>query len=324
MTRFAKTLFLMSVSALALSACSGNSKGPGPLGSKDDIVVHNNGMPQAPGQAEAQAQTTTTAENGITSTVQNVEPNPAPAVEPAQPVAPPADAQAAPSDQKIAESEPLPSTDPAVVQAAKEVQEQKTSPVTTTATPTSETTTATPAPVTDTIPADVVAPEKVTKPAVSTPADTAPATTSAPAPVTTSVYPAPDASLAQAQTTAPISSAPAPGTVSQASSVYPAQQASSEVPAGTPIAVPTAPAASAVTTPSPAANVPAASSLKTTDPAVIKSAQAALKLKGVYKGPESGKVDSEFLNALSIYQGQNKLPQGGLNTETLISLGIAQ
>ena len=64
--------------------------------------------------------------------------------------------------------------------------------------------------------------------------------------------------------------------------------------------------------------------LNMTDPSVVRSAQKALIAKGAYAGPASGMVDSGFLNALSMYQGQNKLPQNGLNQETLRSLGVIE
>lgn len=72
----------------------------------------------------------------------------------------------------------------------------------------------------------------------------------------------------------------------------------------------------------PAAAPPTPVDLK--DPAIIRSAQAALKLKAGYNGPEDGEIGTAFLNALSSYQGKNSLPQGGLNEETLRSLGVIE
>ena len=76
-----------------------------------------------------------------------------------------------------------------------------------------------------------------------------------------------------------------------------------------------------------AASVPAAAptgGLNLNDPAVIRSAQTALKAKAGYTGEVSGTVDAGFLNALTVYQGLNKLPVGGLNEATLRHLGVIE
>ena len=76
-----------------------------------------------------------------------------------------------------------------------------------------------------------------------------------------------------------------------------------------------------------AASVPAAvpaGGLNLNDPAVIRSAQTALKAKAGYTGEVSGTVDAGFLNALTVYQGLNKLPVGGLNEATLRHLGVIE
>jgi len=74
MTRF---LMLAGFAVLSLAACS-DSKGPGALGSKDDIVIRNNGLPQA--QQD-------TAD--FSSTVEQGEAVPAPDVAPPEPIEPP-------------------------------------------------------------------------------------------------------------------------------------------------------------------------------------------------------------------------------------------
>lgn len=60
------------------------------------------------------------------------------------------------------------------------------------------------------------------------------------------------------------------------------------------------------------------------EPAIIKLAQNALQKKGIYKGKDDGIPNTQYLNALSKYQADNKLPQGGLNRETLRHMGVLQ
>ena len=86
--------------------------------------------------------------------------------------------------------------------------------------------------------------------------------------------------------------------------------ASSTVSAPTDAAIPAAPVS--------------ATGLNLSDPAVIRSAQTALKTKAGYTGEVSGAVDAAFLNALTVYQGINKLPVGGLNEATLRHLGVIE
>jgi hypothetical protein len=106
MTRLAtKTSLLLGVAVLALSACGGSSKGPGPLGSKNDIVVRNNGLPGAV------APVPPSAEGEISSTVEQAEAVPAPDVAQAPLEMPP--------------ETPAPLADPVIEQeAARIVQEQ--------------------------------------------------------------------------------------------------------------------------------------------------------------------------------------------------------
>ncbi|MFA7456963.1 MAG: peptidoglycan-binding protein, partial [Micavibrio sp.] len=92
-------------------------------------------------------------------------------------------------------------------------------------------------------------------------------------------------------------------------------------------------AVAAVTAPSQAAPVaapeaatapPPPSSVDLSSPQTIRALQAALKARGAYAGPENGAIDASLLNALTVYQGQNRLPVGGINMDTLRHLGIVQ
>lgn len=67
-----------------------------------------------------------------------------------------------------------------------------------------------------------------------------------------------------------------------------------------------------------------ASGVNYSDPAIIRAAQTALAAKGAYTGAATGTIDAAFLNALVIYQNQNRLPVGALNEETLRNLGVVQ
>ncbi len=342
MTNFAKSSLLLGVAVLALNACS-SSKGPGALGTKDDIIVRNNGLPGAT------APIPPSAEGEITSTVETAEAIPAAPVEQGQPLAMP-------------EDQPLPSADPAVDAAAQKVAESRAPVPSTTTTPINDGTPTSTAPETQTVPADIVAPEpvaatnNVTPPASTPPAGTpivpqdAPASAvsalnaqtvnqAVPAPTSSSVYPASDYAAGQqpvAPTTAPATSAPVGA--SEPAVVQPAPSAPAQgqytykpAPAGSTYKAdpnapysPSAVVGANVESAAPTAPAPESAASPLNDPAVIKSAQAALKLKGAYTGPETGKIDAAFLNALSKYQGDNKLPQGGLNIDTLRHLGVVQ
>ena len=100
MSRVFRSSLLLGVAVLSLAACS-SSKGPGDLGSKDDIVVRNNGMPQAKQQA-ADAAPAATQGGDFSSTVEQAEAHPMP---------------------EVATAEPLPDTSPAMEQAVKAQQE---------------------------------------------------------------------------------------------------------------------------------------------------------------------------------------------------------
>jgi hypothetical protein len=311
MASFTKTLMLVSVSLLTLSACSGDTEGPGTIGSKNDIVVHNKGMPGA------QQQAATGDASQITSTVENVEPMPPADVAAGEPVP-------APEGQ-----EPLPSDDPAVEAAAQKVEEARAPLPSTTAEPMSEGTTASPAPATETTPVTEVAPEAVdnqTPPSLEGTAT--PEEKSAGAPVTQPrVYPAQDY---------PAQPPVTPTTEVQQPAANPSTVADAPTPAPT-LAEPAKPGTKGTayelgvtgttTTTAPAtdpAPVAPSGAVNPYDPAIIKAAQSAMKAKGGYSGAENGELSSEFLNALSKYQSDNKLTPGGINVETLRHLGVVE
>lgn len=299
MSRISRSTLLIGTAILALAACS-STKGPGELGTKDDIVVRNHGMPQAK-QAEAPAPQT----GDFTSTVEQGEAIPAPEV----PVA-----------------EPLPDSSPAVEQAV-EAQAQATAPLPPAAAPDMAD------PADAVIPAEPVA-QAVTPPAPEDYATTAPAQPdmvppmpeSAPSTTSSGVYPATDYPVPQtAQAAAP----PVPAPVAQA----PAIPAPAPLPEGvkypldpdapySPKAVEAAIAAAGASVPeSASATVPTGNP---SDPATIRAAQAALKARGLFTDAETGTMDAAMLNALIMYQAQMGLPQGGLNDATLRSLGVVQ
>ncbi len=263
MSRISKSILLTGLSVLALGACS-SDKGPGDLGSKDDIVVRNNGMPGAQQQA-AKAEG-----EDFTSTVEQAEAAPAP---------------------EVTSAEPLPDNSPATKEAVEQQQATnaplQSTPATTTAPAATE-----PAPA-------VIPPTPQSAPSATAPAPVA----QAPAQVATQV-PAP------VTTTEPEPATLAPGVK------YPLDPNAPY----SPKAVAAANAAATTT----AATAPAAGVPNMTDPATIKAAQTALKAKGGYSGAESGEIDANFLNALTVYQGQNGLAQGGLNEDTLRNLGVIQ
>lgn len=316
MSRVFRSSLLLGVAVLSLAACS-SSKGPGELGSKNDIVVRNNGLPQAKQQA-AEAAPAATQGGDFSSTVEQAEAHPMP---------------------EVAAAEPLPDNSPAM-EAAVKAQQEANAPLPSTATDES-TNSAIPADP-NTNPIDAVAPttpvtESVAPPVadVATAAEPAPAVIppmpeSAPS-VTDDVYPATDSLQAATQVPAPVeqpaAAAPAPYTPGPsavpAGVKYPldpnapySPKAVAEAAAAANADAPAMPAASS------AAPMPATANIN--DPAVVRAAQAALKAKGAYNGAETGEVDAAFLNALILYQGKNNLPQGGLNEATLKQLGVFQ
>ncbi len=302
MSRIIRSSLLLGVAVLSLAACAGD-KGPGAIGSKDDIVVRNNGMPQAK-QAEA-APAPAPQTGDFTSTIEQGEAIPAP---------------------QVAAAEPLPDNSPAMEQAVA-AQEAANAPLP--STPTSDATnSAVPAdPAID--PIDAVAP---TTP-VDAPAVIPPTPSAAPS-ATGSVYPATDYGT-PAPTPAPTPdyvaipvATPTPVAAPVTSSATPGPSA---VPPGVEYPLdpnapfsPKAVAAAAAAQGSAAVTSPATPIGSPTDPVTIRAAQAALKAKGLYNGAETGEIDAAFLNALIVYQAQNGLPQGGLNEATLKNLGVVQ
>ena len=288
MTRFSKTILLLGTAILALNACS--TKGPGEIGSKDDIVVKNNGLPGAQTQ---QAAVKAEGED-FSSTVEQAEAIPTP---------------------EVAAGEPLPDTTPAVEAAVAQHEAAKAPIAPDTASPAD----AASAPVSETRPLDAMAPTTpVTQPVTPPPAN-APVTATSPA------APAPTPATAPAAVTTPAAPASAAADPLDPTAPYsPKAVAAANAAAG--VATPVVPAAptttTTMTTTAPAA-VPSGG-VNFSDPAIIRSAQAALKQKGLYKGAETGIVDTEFLNALTIYQTGNQLPVGGINEPTLRYLGVIE
>lgn len=376
MTRFAtKTSLLLGVAVLALTAC-GNSKGPGALGTTNDIVVRNNGLPGAVAPVPPSAQ------GEISSTVEQGEAVPAPDVAqapleiPAEAKAPVASAVTAPmNDATAPASEPTqadvipaepvtPTAEAPVEELLSAVPTQVAAPVETPAAAPVETPAVAPTPtqqrvqtisapqgtpieasdntfVPDDAPAAAVAALNATRlhdakaPEAAAPVATPAVSAPAPATASTSAYtpeayaaPAPVAQEAETSSVTVYETAPAP--VAQTapvspSSVYPIEDYAPEALAQA--QVQSAPSSSAIAPPQgteiipPAAPAPA---INFQEPAIIKLAQDALKRKGAYVGKEDGIPNTQYLNALSKYQADNKLPQGGLNIETLRHMGVLQ
>ncbi len=295
MTRFSKTILLLGTAILALNACS--TKGPGEIGSKDDIVVKNNGLPQAQQQAAVKAEG-----EDFSSTVEQAEAIPTP---------------------EVAAGEPLPDTSPAMETAVAQHEAAKAPIPSDAASPADKSS----APVSEPRPLDNVAPTTPVNESVTPPPANAPVTATSPSVPTPTVSAA--APVYPAPTPAPVTT-PAPATAPAPSAAYPldpnapySPKAVAAANAAAGVATPVVPAAPTTTTTTTPAAV-TAGGINFADPAVIRSAQAALKQKGLYKGAESGIVDTEFLNALTIYQAGNQLPVGGINEPTLRYLGVIE
>lgn len=312
MTRFSKSMFLMGAAVIALSACSG-MKGPGEIGKKEDIVVRNNGLPNA--QAAA-APAAPVAGQDFSSTVEQGQAVPAP---------------------EVASAEPLPNTSPAMEHAVEQQQAANAPvPSTTGATPPDRTT----APVSETRPLDAIAPTQPVNQTVTPPsAETAAVPAAAP------VYPQTDYPAAAAPVDAPAVPAASPAPVAAPAPAVPTAVYSSSSATPGPSAVPagmdypldpnapfspkaiaaaegTAVAAPAATSVDGAAPAPFGTGMA--DPGMIRAAQAALAARGGYTGAQTGEIDANFLNALTKFQGENGLPMGGLNEPTLKALGVTQ
>lgn len=345
MIRISKSVLMMGVAVVALAACSSN-KGPGAIGTKDDIVVRNNGLPgsQPPLPGGDVTDPAVAALNDPLAI-------PPPAVEQGQPLpdtSPEMEAavqaeqeQRAPVASSVSEpmndpAQPLP---PTASEAA--IPEE---PVTSTATTTP------PAYMPE--PIEQAAPQAAPV-AMPEPAPVAQQTTPAVAPVAapSSVYPAehyPAQPEIAAPAQAPVQAiSPRPEAAPSANAYVPMPagsnypldpnapyspsamagrtSASTQTSVAPPVAAPVAaPTMAPATAPAAAAPAPTTSSLNLADPVLIRSAQTALKAKGAYAGPENGTIDTTFLNALTAYQVQNKLPVGGLNMETLRNLAVIE
>lgn len=298
MTTSAKTVLMMGVAVLALSACS-NSKGPGELGNKNDIVVRNHGEAREAAPA-----------GDFSSTVETAAAVPA---------------------AEVGQGEPLGAIDgaPVATQAQAQAVAEQSAPVPPT----------TSAPMNDGTPSAAVAP--VQQSAAETPIPTEPVTQTAAPVLQSEPYETPRVQ-AQVQAQSPaVAAAPAqpyvsvpegqpiaqPATTPAAQQAQPAPQpAPVQQPAA--VAVPRNPNGSFYDYMK-AGQTTGATSASTTSAAVtasgdVSKVKAALAAKGLYSGAQSDAVDSEFLNALAKYQGENGLPMGGVNAQTKQHLGIAQ
>lgn len=347
MSKHSISLFLIGAAVLALGACSGD-KGPGEIGSIDDIVVRNKGIPGSE-NSTAKAPQGAVPGQDFSSTVEQGEAVPAPEVAAAEPVSPPAADTAAPANaapvEQQAQPAPLPDTTPAVEQAVN-AQEAANAPVPSPAV--APTSAQTAPPTTDQRPLDSLAPAQPVTQSVEPPAqNTTPAATAAtvsPAPATppapaetpvSSVYLASDYQQAVPTTETPatteaattIAAAPVSTTASApVASTAPVKFEKGQYPldpnapySPKAVAAAAASAGTPVTEPKLTEN-----GINLNDAAIIRSTQAALAAKAIYVGPQTGIMDAELLNAITKYQAANGLPQGGLNEATLKSLGIIE
>lgn len=295
-----KALLLAGVATLSLSACSGD-KGPGEIGSKDDIVVVNKGMPGAQAAVKAEGE-------DFTSTVEQAEAIPTPEVAPAEHLAPEtADAQA-PVAQEVAQAVPsdaqLATSEPAVQEPA--VQEVAEPAPATTAAPDSA-----PAPVPTPAAAPVPAATSAA-PATESAASPAVAPTSAPvatpAPTPTAAVPAaaPVAAAAKVEPVKPADVKNIPYPLDPNAPYSPKAMAAAAAAAGTPVTPPEI----------------SPSGINLNDPAIIRSVQAKLAEKKLFVGPQTGMMSADLMNGIAQYQVQNNLAIGPLNEETLKHLGV--
>ena len=300
-----KALLLASVAALSLSACSGD-KGPGDIGSKDDIVVVNKGMPGAQTAAKAEGE-------DFTSTVEQAEAIPTPEVAPAENLTPEETAKEN-TTQAVTEEQPAPVSAPTqapekVAQAAPVAAPAAAPVASQSMAPAPD---ATPAPakpeVASTPVASSAAPESA--PAQAAPTPSAPATavaTPAPAAVTTPApTPAPAPAAAKPAPVQPANVKNIPYPLDPNAPYSPKAMAAAAAAAGTPV---TAPEISP-------------SGVNLNDPAIIRSVQAKLAEKKLFVGPQTGMMSADLMNGIAQYQVQNNLAIGPLNEETLKHLGV--
>ncbi len=317
-----KELLLVGTALIALSACA-SEKGPGPIGTKADIVVRNAGIPgqqpptvtPAPAEQAVVEQGTAEPVAAVSSAPLSASPEPAPGASSTPeniPAAPESHTAAIPADapprvsalttpMADSGSAPTPATGPEILpppasdtQAAAPVVEPVATP---------------PAPAVAPAPAPVAAAPIAAVPASQPAPAPAPEPVSAPAP--SSVYPASDYPAAPETVPEPTLAPQIAAPVAQ------------PIPAPVPAPVAAAPAFSPAKGPV-LPQQAAPSPVLLNDPAVIRSAQAALKDKGFYQGTTTGELDAETLNALTRFQATNGLGMGGINEDTLRSLGVIE
>lgn len=292
------SFWMMSAAVLALSACAGNGKGPGAIGTKNDIAVINHGLPGAPSATDVAGDASSA---DLLNTPETLEPNPAPAVADGEPLSDPSSISS-----PLAEDQPLAESGPAFETGAEQGDHAQ-APVP--SVPMNDATTATTAPVTDAARVAGALPPSAPVPTQAVPVSEPAAQAAAPSPEPVLVPVAQAPSVPVQPVEAPVQPSAMAAAVPAPSSVYPASDYS---------APSIAPAASP--SPSPSIRAP----LNFYDPVIITAAQNALKAKIGYKGKNDGVISTEFLNSLSEYQALNKLPQGGLNEPTLRSLGVIE
>lgn len=317
-----KTALLMGVALIALSACS-SGKGPGELGTKNDIVVRNHGEPRDTAPAGDFTSSVETAAAVPPAEVAQGEPVPAP-------VATGAEAQAV-----AAQSAPVGSTTVAPINdgtpsvATAPVQQNVAAETPVPVTPVTAQSPAPQAEVTNSpssLPSEPYATPRASDPvaSVSTTNTAVPAAAVA-APVAQQTYPASGAPVGEPIARPQDTVSPVVPVVPPAPAV-PAQQVAAQTPP--PVAVPKNPNASfydylEAGQTKQSSGIATSTATATTSGDVSK-VKAVLAAKGLYAGSQNDAVDSEFLNALAKYQGENGLPMGGVNAETKQHLGIAQ
>lgn len=305
-----KTALLLSVAVIAVSACS-SSKGPGELGNKNDIVVRNYGEPRDTAPATA---------GDFSSTVETAAAVPPAEVGAGEPVAPVDGSTVATQEQAQAvaeQSAPVPPTTSAPMNDG--------TPVAATA-PAQQSTAETPVPaepVTQT-----ASPQQLQSEPYQTPRVQAGDVSTAPAVVANAPAAQPVAQpYVSAPETIPLDPSEQPFIQQAPQPVAQPQSAHVQEPAA--IAVPKNPNGSfyEYMKAGQSSGVTASGSATTSAIAAsgdVAKVKAALAAKGLYSGVQNDVIDSEFLNALSKYQGENGLPMGSVNAQTKQHLGITQ
>lgn len=297
-----KILLLSGVALMSLSACAGD-RGPGEIGTKDDISVVNHGIKSAPVNqtavqgADVLSAPATAQAGDFSATTEQAEAAPAPAVEKAEPVMTP---EAAPESAPAVVPEMA--QDPAMA-ASEPVAEAATSAPTPTA-----------APASSVYPAQDYAQAQAQKADMAQQLGTV--SQSAPQPAAPVSAPAPRMVPIEPDRVTDIPY-PLDKNAAYSPKAIEAARAQAAAQMQTPVA-PQMAQAEPQTTPA-----QAPTSLK--DPVVIQAVQKALAAKAGYTGSANGVMDTDLLNAIIRYQAVNNLPiTGGLNMETLKALGVVQ